>query len=469
MAALRPGALLSAVGLLVLVAAIAFWTVRSTGDAWQRLLEREVASLVEAQRLAVVSELGARLARDALITGDPRELRAMGRTWAETLDLLARARARAQTAEERAVVDALDLAHAQVFAAGGAVLDARLHGAPVEALSARLQAEVSPVRARIHASLDRLVRVRQDELDRRRRALATQALGGLVALSGAVAAGVVLALLLASSLRRSVGALRQRTRDLDGAVRARDEFLQVASHELRTPLAALRLQVEGLRAAVARGGAEPRRLAAKADAAVRQAGRLDALVDGLIDVSRLGESELHVDLEPLDASEVVRAVVERFAPAAAKEGTELRVSAEPAPIRVDRARLEQALGHLLSNALRYGAGRPVDVTLEADDERVRVAVADEGGGVDPDDEERIFGRFERAASWRHYGGLGLGLFLTRRIAEAHGGTVRVEAGHRRGSVFVLELPRHGPHRAAAREPRRGAGANGGGAGAGLPH
>lgn len=469
--ALRPGALVATVGLLLLVAATASWTVRASGEAWQRLLEREVEGLVEAQRLAWVSELGARLARDALLSADPRVLRAIGRNRAETVDLLGRARGRARTVEEREAIATLERAHARAFAASGALLDARLRGAPAAALVERLEAELHPVRARIDGGLDALVRLREGELARRRRALAAQELGGLLALAGAVAAGLVLTLLLSASLRRSLGALRQRTEDLRGAVRARDEFLQVASHELRTPLAALRLQVEGLRAAVARGRLDPARLEAKAEAAVRQAARLDALVDGLIDVSRLGEGALRLDLAPVDAEQVVRGVVERFAPAAARQGSELRVSAEPARLRGDRARLEQALGHLLSNALRHGAGRPVDVSLEASDERVRVAVADRGPGVDPDDEERIFGRFERASSWRHHGGLGLGLFLTRRIADAHGGTVRVEPGHRRGSVFVLELPREGPGGGAAWRWRRGPvpGARGRGDGAGRPH
>jgi signal transduction histidine kinase len=462
-----PGALVAAIGLLLLVAAIAFRTIRATSDARDGLLEREVASLVEAQRLATLSELGERLARDALISGDPRVFRAMGRNQAEVMDLLARARARADTPEERAIVDSLEADHMRILAVGGALIDARLRGAPVEALIRRVQAEVYPVRARIDATLELHLRGREQDLARRRRALARQELGALVALTAAVAAGVVLALLLAVSLRRSVGALRRSEQDLRHAVRTRDEFLQVASHELRTPLSSLRLQVEGLRAAVTRGRLEPARLEAKADAAVRQAGRLDALVDGLIDVSRLGEGALRLDLQRVDVGEVVRGVVARFAPAAARDGTELRIAADPAPAVVDRARLEQALGHLLSNALRFGAGRPVDVTLEADDERLRLAVADEGGGVDPDDEERIFGRFERAASWRHYGGLGLGLFLTRRIADAHGGTVRVEAGHRRGSVFVLELPRRLPRGAPTGVVRRGAGADGDGAG--LPH
>lgn len=470
--ALRTGALFSALALLLLVGAISFWSVRATGDAWQRLLDREVASLVEAQRLASVSERGARLARDALITGDPAVFRAIGRSRAETIDLLARARARARTAEERAVLERLETGHARIFEASGALLDARLRGAPIEALLPRLPGVIYPLRAEIDAALERLERLRAGELDRRRRDLVAQELGGLLALSGAVAAAVALALLLAASLRRSMNALRQRTRDLRGAVQVRDEFLQVASHELRTPLAALRLQVEGLKAAVGRGRAEPARLAAKADAAVRQAGRLDALVDGLIDVSRLGESPLRLELEPVDAGEVVRAVVGRFAPAAARDGTELRVFTEPASIRVDRRRLEQALGHLLSNALRFGAGRPIDVTLEGDDEHVRLAVADGGSGIDPRDEERIFGRFERASSWRHHGGLGLGLFLTRRIAEAHGGSVRVSAGRRRGAVFTLELPRGGPRGAAPGILRRGLGAPGDGRprdGAGLHH
>ncbi len=237
-----------------------------------------------------------------------------------------------------------------------------------------------------------------------------------------------------------IGGRREIERQLREAVRARDELMQVASHELRTPLTTLQLQVESLRAAVARGG-EQSKAAAKADAALRQVARVDALVDGLLDVARLDDASFALRPERGDLAAALRQTVERFRPLAAREGVELRLDAPETLIAAfDRRRVDQAVAALVSNAVKYGPGKPVDVRVEAVQGLARISVRDRGIGVDATERERIFGRFERAVSARHYGGLGLGLFITRRIAEAHGGRVRVEGAPEQGSVFVLELP-----------------------------
>ncbi|TMB09729.1 MAG: sensor histidine kinase, partial [Deltaproteobacteria bacterium] len=107
----------------------------------------------------------------------------------------------------------------------------------------------------------------------------------------------------------------------------------------------------------------------------------------------------------------------------------------------DRLRIEQLLVNLLSNAVKYGAGKPVSVKLEVEKDRVRLTVRDQGIGIAADDVGRIFGRFQRAASIRNYGGLGLGLFITRHIVEAHRGTIAVASTVGEGSTFSIELPR----------------------------
>jgi signal transduction histidine kinase len=110
-------------------------------------------------------------------------------------------------------------------------------------------------------------------------------------------------------------------------------------------------------------------------------------------------------------------------------------------------RLEQVLANLVSNALKYGAGKPVEVGVETSDDRARLSVRDYGIGISRTDTDRIFGRFERAAPVRHYGGLGLGLYITQRIVAEHGGTIHVTSEPGAGSLFVVELPRHLPDRA----------------------
>jgi signal transduction histidine kinase len=138
--------------------------------------------------------------------------------------------------------------------------------------------------------------------------------------------------------------------------------------------------------------------------------------------------------------------VERFCeatPSGAAAGARLRLHA-PLPVvgSWDRLRLEQVLTNLVTNALRYGRERPVEVRVEGTPAVARLQVCDEGIGIPEESQERIFGRFERAASGRNYGGLGLGLWLTRQLVEAMQGCVSVQSRPGEGSTFTVELPRH---------------------------
>jgi signal transduction histidine kinase len=106
----------------------------------------------------------------------------------------------------------------------------------------------------------------------------------------------------------------------------------------------------------------------------------------------------------------------------------------------DRSRVEQILNNILSNALKYGAGKPVTVEVAGDAERALVHVRDEGIGISPSDRARIFARFERAVPTAHYGGLGLGLYLANQMVSAHGGRLHVESSEGAGATFTVELP-----------------------------
>ncbi len=120
----------------------------------------------------------------------------------------------------------------------------------------------------------------------------------------------------------------------------------------------------------------------------------------------------------------------------------------------DAARLRQALSHLLSNAAKYGRGRPVEIQVGFDKNAARLSVRDQGIGIDPEQQGKIFERFERAVSPRHYGGFGLGLWVARRAVHALGGTIRVDSRRGDGSTFTIELPRHA-HPLAASERQVG--------------
>ncbi len=224
------------------------------------------------------------------------------------------------------------------------------------------------------------------------------------------------------------------------AVASRDEFLSVASHELRTPVTSLQLAVQSV---LAIGEEAPTAFLRQAlETAERQTRRLSRLVDSLLDVSRVHSGRLELQREPTDLVAVAQDAVRALGDDARRAGCTIAVEA-PAPAlggHWDRARLEQVATNLLSNALKYGAGKPVVVRVDSDGQRAQLQVRDHGIGVEPAERGRIFERFERAVSARHYGGLGLGLYIVRRIVEAHGGTVSACDVEGEGASFIVELP-----------------------------
>ncbi len=233
-------------------------------------------------------------------------------------------------------------------------------------------------------------------------------------------------------------------REARDAIRVREEFLSIASHELRTPITAIQLHVQDLRRALTRSpeSLAPERLRHGLEVVARQVKRQLHLVNDLLDVSRLGAGRLVLRPEPLDLAVLVREVVERFEQELARTGSRLTLHA-PAPVTGswDRLRLEQVVTNLVSNAVKYGQGKPIDLTVEAGEGRARLVVRDAGIGIAPEHLERVFGRFERAVSERNYGGFGLGLWIARQIIEAMGGRISVSSQPGVGSTFRVELPR----------------------------
>ncbi len=233
-------------------------------------------------------------------------------------------------------------------------------------------------------------------------------------------------------------------REARQAVGQRDEFLSVAAHELRTPTTALKLNAQSLLRGARRGdaGTLPEPLVEKLENINRTAGRLSALVNALLEVSRQNAGCPRLRLEEVDLGTLVRDVAARFERPATQAGSPILLHTPgPAVGTWDRARLEQMVSHLLSNALKYGAGKPVQVRVETSAEQVRLCVTDEGIGIAPESLPRLFGRFQRAVSERHYGGLGLGLYFTRQIVESLGGTISVRSAPGAGATFRVDLPR----------------------------
>src|SRR5271170_2651552 len=232
---------------------------------------------------------------------------------------------------------------------------------------------------------------------------------------------------------------RRRNEQAEAAVRMRDEFLAIASHELRTPLSTLVLRLGLLERHAAKGDLD--QVQPSVSRAQEQAQRIAHLVDRLLDVSQLASGKLKLELTPCVLGDIVKDVAERLYEQAANAGSELRLDvSEGINARLDKFRLEEAVSNVLSNAIKYGAGHPVDIELKARDAKAILIVQDRGIGIPAEDLSRVFGRFERTSISRNYGGLGLGLYIASQIVEQHGGSIRAENRSNGGTRFVIELP-----------------------------
>jgi len=231
--------------------------------------------------------------------------------------------------------------------------------------------------------------------------------------------------------RRKADDERLRLIQAQESVRLRDEFLSIAAHELRTPLTALLLQLQSLEKATSfrEGAAAP---------ALRSARRLAGLVEMLLDVSRIATGRLDLAKEEVDLVQLARDAIDRYSDEAKRVGSPISLEA-PGAVRGrwDPLRLEQVFANLIGNALKYAAGTKVTIRIAASGGEVKVDVADQGPGIAAEDAARIFGRFERAAPARHFGGLGLGLYIARQVVEAHGGSIGVHETPGGGATFSV--------------------------------
>lgn len=244
--------------------------------------------------------------------------------------------------------------------------------------------------------------------------------------------------------------IRRRERveqQLRTALRVRDDFLSVAGHELRTPLTPLLLRVQALEREALSHPDLPltTRVRRFTSSASQQLLRMSNMVSDLLDVSRITAGRLTVELRELDLAEIVREVCARFESHALRQGSLLRIET-PAQLAgwTDRIRLEQVVTNLVDNALKYGAGKPVAITLEERPPLAVLSVSDEGIGIAREDLGRIFQRFERTAESKSFGGLGLGLYISSEVVKVLGGNLSVVSERGSGSTFTAELPLQRP-------------------------
>jgi signal transduction histidine kinase len=235
-------------------------------------------------------------------------------------------------------------------------------------------------------------------------------------------------------LAQSLEAARQ-------ALAARDEFLQMASHQLRTPIASMQMTIDNAIRALD-GPPARERIARALNLLDEQTGHLTRLVTELLSFVVVEAGRLQFARGVVNVTAVVERAVRALTPMLNAAGCTVSIDAPPdCAIDGDAFWLEQAVGNLLANAAKYGARHPVNVTVTAEEARARVEVKDRGIGIAIEDQERIFQPFQRAVSPEHFGGLGIGLCVVKRVVEGHGGAVEVRSGPGEGASFVLNLPR----------------------------
>jgi signal transduction histidine kinase len=255
-----------------------------------------------------------------------------------------------------------------------------------------------------------------------------------------------------SRLQRQAHALEAEARqrqavegDLRRALQQRDEFLSMAGHELKTPLTAVRLMAHSL-VGLSESRSD-RQFQDRAAKAARAVDRLAKLVDDLLDVKQMQAGSLQLSPQPVDLGRLVADVAESLREPLALARCELNLTAgQPVIGWWDAARIEQVIVNLLSNAMKYGGGQPIEVTVDwassgsGGEAQARLTVRDHGVGIASSDQERIFERFERASPSDRVWGLGLGLWIVKQIVQAHRGTIAVASSAGRGAAFVVTLP-----------------------------
>ncbi len=226
--------------------------------------------------------------------------------------------------------------------------------------------------------------------------------------------------------------------DLEGSIRMRDEFISVASHELRTPLTRILLRLQMMK----RNGEGISEKVLKGLNECEEASKdLISLMENLVDVTRLRLGKLEIKRTKTNITKTIIDVISKYKDDIRFAGNHLSFNHDGDIIGYwDQARLEQLFSNLLSNAIKYGQGNPIKMELKATEDFIFFSIADEGPGIPYHLQPKVFERFERAHDSKKISGLGLGLYVSKQIVDAHKGEISLESKPGHGTTFKIVLP-----------------------------
>jgi len=430
--------LFGAIGALVAVSlfcgAMAAVTIHMTSQSADRITRRVVGDLEALHRVRLTAEQLVAAGRGYLLTAHPAErahVAQLDTDLERALDAL-RAREREGLSPRIARVEQTARDYARVLSTA---VEQRGDGHPISGL---LENDVAPRRASLEAAVDELTDLEQEELAAVSRGAAhaerTVGLATLTASVSAIAIGLVLALITSKRLAGQFDREQAEKAAAKDAALSRKELLDVVSHDLRSPLGAIVLGLELLRAE--HGDAR------YVNVIAHSAERMQRLVNDLLDASKAEVAQLELARSKCEPAAIIDSVVEQFADLAKSAG--VRVTAEctaVGPVEVDRERILQILANLVGNAIKFTkSGDEIVVSATRAGDRVTFGVSDMGPGIPADEQAHVFDAYKQGSKTSHRGGVGLGLYICKKLVEAHGGQIGVRSATGKGSTFWFELP-----------------------------